>query len=575
MRLVPAVSLLAVFTPVPAAQQTAGGPQPVTVAVGTVPFRLIGIPPGLFLMGGDARDQQPPHWVRIRHAFDIGATEVTVRQFRAFVEATGYLTDAERDGGAWTANEAGAWRFEEGAHWRRPGHPQGDDHPVVCVNWHDAVAFTHWLSSVSGRHWRLPTEAEWEYAARGGATSAAGELAEMGWYAGNSGGRVHAVGLKKPNAWGLYDMLGNVSEWCADVWHASYDGAPADGGARLGRGDDYAYSPGLNRVLRSATCHSRNPAQLLPSFRRALRPAGLDHVIGFRVVRAERIAAWEKEILREAWRLPRRDAPASRARAPRRLPSAETVLTVRGVKFVFVNLPPGEFLMGSGSGNSDERPAHRVRVKSGFGLGKTEVTVRQYAAFVEATGSKSEPASEGWAPKTAETLDGATWMKPGFPQSDDHPAVAVSWNDAAAFCRWLAKESGRDIRLPSEAEWEYACRAGSTEDSAADVDRVAWHRDNSGGAPHAVAGRQPNAWGLYDMRGNAWEWVQDNWHPNYAGAPADGRAWLSPLDPRRVLRGASWARPPAQARPAYRSRAPASVRWAGIGFRIVCALAPQ
>ena len=574
MRLVPAVGLLAAFTPVLAVQQTAGGPQPVVVSAGPVSFRLIRIPPGRFLMGGDVKDQQPLHWVRLGRAFDIGATEVTVQQFRAFVEATGYLTDAERDGGAWTANEVGEWRYEDGAHWRRPGHPQGDDYPVVCVNWHDAVAFTRWLSAVSGRHWRLPTEAEWEYAARADTTPTAEQLAQMGWFAGNSGGRVHAVGLKKPNAWGLYDMLGNVSEWCADVWHASYDGAPADGSARLGRGDDYAYSPGLNRVLRSATCHSRNPAQLRPSFRRALSPAGKDHIVGFRVVRAERVGDWEKEILNEAWRSPRRETPAPRPRAPRRLPSAETVLTVRGIKFVFINLPPGEFLMGSDRGNHDEQPVHRVQLKSGFGIGKTEVSVRQYAAFVEATGYKTGPAEGAWAPKTAEFVAGATWIKPGFPQSDDHPVVAVSWDDAATFCRWLSKESGRDTRLPTEAEWEYACRAGSTEDSAADADRVAWHRDNSGGASHAVAGRQPNAWGLYDMLGNAWEWVQDNWHPNYARAPADGRAWLNPLDPRRVLRGASWARPPEQARTSHRHRAPASARWVSIGFRIVCALAP-
>jgi len=172
-------------------------------------------------------------------------------------------------------------------------------------------------------------------------------------------------------------------------------------------------------------------------------------------------------------------------------------------------------------------------------LGRTEVTVGQFRAFTEATGYRTDAEREGWSfvccaskPLAAtwrsrnywERRQGASWRNPGFPQSDDDPVVEMSWQDAAEFCKWLSSETGQDYRLPSEAEWEYAARAGSQADSVSDVDGAGWHRDNSELRTHPVGKKQPNAWGLYDTLGNAWEWVADVWSANYGGAPADGAA---------------------------------------------------
>jgi formylglycine-generating enzyme required for sulfatase activity len=190
-------------------------------------------------------------------------------------------------------------------------------------------------------------------------------------------------------------------------------------------------------------------------------------------------------------------------------------LGLRGVRFEFVRIPPGEFLMGSES-REDARPVHRVRISHSFDIGKTEVTVAQFRAFTEAAGYVTD------AEKRSVRFN---WRRPGFSQTDAHPAVVLSWNDAAAFCQWLSRETGALYRMPSEAEWEYAARAGQSTDAPADVDRVAWHSKNSGNGTHPVATKAANAFGLHDMLGNAWEWSEDPWHTNYVGAPSDSRPW--------------------------------------------------
>jgi formylglycine-generating enzyme required for sulfatase activity len=220
-----------------------------TVTVRGESFKLIRIPPGEFLMGSDREGEKPRHAVQVA-AFDLAATEVTVPQFRAFTQATGYKTDAEREGSTWicrwSTDDTVSWRTRgfwstENASWRNPGFAQSDDDPVVAVSWQDAVEFCQWLARETGQPYRLPSEAEWEYAARAGnAGDQPPDLAETGWQKVNSGGRTHAVAQKKPNAWGLYDMLGNAWEWTADVWWKDYEGAPADGGARLAGGSPMA-----------------------------------------------------------------------------------------------------------------------------------------------------------------------------------------------------------------------------------------------------------------------------------------------------------------------------------------------
>jgi formylglycine-generating enzyme required for sulfatase activity len=260
-------------------------------------------------------------------------------------------------------------------------------------------------------------------------------------------------------------------------------------------------------------------------------------------------------------------------------------VVVRGVAFEFVRVPAGEFIMGSVDGANDdlrEQPPHRVRIERPFDLGRTEVTVGQFRAFVEATGHRTDAEKAGGAYGRKPTGDyrrGLCWNSPEFPQADDHPALWISWNDAVAFCAWLARETGSECRLPTEAEWEYASRAGEPGPGSGDrhaVDwNLGWHVYNSGVTTHPVAQKAPNAWGLHDMIGSVWEWCQDLLHFDYDGAPGDGSAWVSGTGQRpghpeifRVIRGGAYNRPPELMRPSCRFALPEDYA-SNVGFRIL------
>lgn len=246
----------------------------------------------------------------------------------------------------------------------------------------------------------------------------------------------------------------------------------------------------------------------------------------------------------------------------------------------FVDIPAGNFLMGScqataatgknrasgGCSGADldalvnEVPQHRVSVP-GFQMSKTEVTLGQFKRYIIAT----------------DNLDLVTddFMKHNA-NGDDAPVVHVSWNEAKTFIAWLNKNKPANdhgtYRLPFEAEWEYACRAGGnhTYCGGNNADAVAWHKANSGGHRHPASRKNANAFGLYDMSGNAWEWVEDCYHDNYDGAPTDGGAWTTPCSKSgRVLRGGSWSNDAKTVRTAIRINATSVIRGGNIGFRIV------
>lgn len=149
----------------------------------------------------------------------------------------------------------------------------------------------------------------------------------------------------------------------------------------------------------------------------------------------------------------------------------------------------------------------------------------------------------------------------------------VSWEDAQAFVKKLSEKTGKQYRLASEAEWEYASRAGSQTayafgDDARELGRYAWSGENAGQTTHPVGEKQPNAWGLHDMSGNVWEWTEDCWNENYNSAPTDGRAWMAGNCSQRVLRGGSWFDFPRLLRAALRLRGTSAVRDNYIGFRV-------
>ena len=256
-----------------------------------------------------------------------------------------------------------------------------------------------------------------------------------------------------------------------------------------------------------------------------------------------------------------------------------------------VYIPTGSFRMGDiqGGGDSDEKPVHRVSV-SAFLLAQTEITVGQFRTFVKASGYKTE-AEQGDGCYVHENgswdeRSNANWRNPGFKQSANEPVVCVSWNDAQRYVEWLSEKTGEQYRLPSEAEWEYAARAGSETkyffgNSASDLCRyangaaaetdISWrNKDCRDGYKRTApaASFTANAFGFYDMHGNVWEWTQDCWNDSYKGAPSDGSAWLSGNCSRRVLRGGSWYSYPNNLRSAGRSRSTPDNRTFNYGFRL-------
>jgi formylglycine-generating enzyme required for sulfatase activity len=252
----------------------------------------------------------------------------------------------------------------------------------------------------------------------------------------------------------------------------------------------------------------------------------------------------------------------------------------QGVSMEFVSIEPGSFMMGgpeapAGEWQADERPEHEVTITRGFHLGRTEVTRRQFAAFVGATGFRTDAERDGrasgWVEDRWAPVAGLSWRQPMFEQADDHPVVCITWNDAQAFCTWLSLKSSRTVRLPTEAEWEYACRAGtktrwSFGDDASLLEAHAWARANSGMQTRPVGRKRPNAWGLFDMHGNMWEWCED-----WAG-PYPERA-VDPAGPssgeRKILRGGGWDSPAEACRSSYRCQDAQDIRQTLHGFRVV------
>ncbi len=265
------------------------------------------------------------------------------------------------------------------------------------------------------------------------------------------------------------------------------------------------------------------------------------------------------------------------------LPTSHAAEATNKIGITMVDIPAGSFLMGSckvtdsmkeenkkraflgqaplssncnnpdSDARDNETPQHKVSVRA-FQMGKTEVTLGQFKKFIAAAG-RSNLLTDDFKQYNA--------------HGDNAPVAKVSWHDAQDFIKWLNGVEG-GYRLPSEAEWEYACRAGGTHlyCGSNDVNAIGWYDDNSGGRPHAVATKQANAFGLYDMSGNVWEWVQDCYHDTYRGAPTDGSARESGQCNLRGLRGGSWYNDAMSTRAAYHLKLSSDDRSNGIGFRL-------
>jgi len=246
---------------------------------------FVTVPAGCFQMGNGFSDayhlEKPVHDVCLDE-FSMAKYDVTVGAFSRFVQESSYVTEAEKNGGCYI-HDGISWSMNSRANWRSPGFKQDDGHPVVCVTWNDAARYAAWLSCKEQKSYRLPSEAQWEYAARGGGRieryAGGDDVDSLAWYSANADGATHPVGLKKPNSLGLYDMSGNVWQWCADWYSQSYyrqsprnnPTGPAEGTKKVFRGGSWFYDA---RGVR-ASYRDFAPAEYRSSY------------LGFRLVRID------------------------------------------------------------------------------------------------------------------------------------------------------------------------------------------------------------------------------------------------------------------------------------------------
>ena len=615
-------------------------------------IEMMYVPAGTFLMGSpedepDRGSDETQHEVTLTSGFYMGKHPVTQEQYLAIMN---YNPSSFSNSPAIGENQ--------------------NKRPVEMVTWYDVIEFCNKLSeeeglskvyTITGRTptsrypitsatvtpdwsangYRLPTEAEWEYACRAGTTTAynTGETADdnTGWYLDNSDGMTHEVGKKPPNAWGLYDMHGNVLERCWD-WHGDYtSGAQTDpvsthlGADRVHRGGswlhsaDYMRSANRQNAVNANFRSERMGFRLVrPAFTIKTQPDETTNVFVGNISGNLKVAANGSTALSYQWYSNTTNSnsggsPTGVASAAFTIPTTLTegtyyyycevisaswgtsirsnvamVNVIGPVEMVWV--PSGIFTMGSPENEPDRsvvETQHQV-ILTGFYMGKYQVTQEQYQAVMGNNPSHYAVAN-GHPPETGET-------------DAKRPVEQVSWYDAIVFCNKLSILEGLDpvyeiagsaypaawgniptsnnttwnavkiingangYRLPTEAEWEYACRAGTTtayNTGATISNNTGWYNINSGSKTHQVGLKPPNAWGVYDMHGNVWDWCWD-WYGNYAsGTQADPKGASSGSN--RVFRGGSLVHPAGFMRSAKRNAYGDGpyYRAHDIGFRLV------
>jgi formylglycine-generating enzyme required for sulfatase activity/serine/threonine protein kinase len=554
-----------------------------------VKMYLVLIPPGSFLMGDNDNNEQryekPPHKVTITQPFYIGKYEVTQAQ----------------------------WEVVMGKNPSSHMHPQN---PVENVSWDDCQVFLKKLEekfSGTGAIFGLPTEAQWEYACRAGSTSqycfrdSMETLADYAWFRSNSDEDTHPVGKKKSNAWSLYDMHGNVAEWCADWYDPDYyEKSPAQ--------DPTGPLSGTKCVLRGGN-YFNNTLDCRAAYRSSDAPQSHSGLVGFRLICV--YANDQQELERHAQdRKPavyavQIDPPSANLELPddlyahitgegkqriiffdsiprrgkvrltalcdgyktynqllapkpgesqdlsivlgKELP--EKIITLdlgKEVKMEMVMIHPGSFMMGDDEGRDEEQPVHKVTITRPFYIGKYEVTQEQWETVMS--------------------------NNPSSVKNSQFPVDRLRWSDCQEFLKKLQKNCAiKDMKftLPTEAQWEYACRAGSSSkyyfgDSEKTLGKYAWFVDNSQGNMHPVGQKNANAWGLYDMYGNVWEWCADWYDAGYYGRSPQSDPTGAPIGTIKILRGGCWDNAANKCLSAYRLNTIPFNDRTKFGFRVAC-----
>ena len=497
--------------------------------ISSIEKEMVLIPAGRFMMGSPASekgrfDYETQHEVTLTKPFYMGKYEITQKQYEAVMG----------DNQSYT---------------------KGANLPVTYVSWDDSQDFIKKLNAKTNGGYRLPTEAEWEYACRAGTTTAYSygdkitpkdanirdlEIAEIA--------KPAPVGSYKPNAFGLYDMHGNVWEWCED-WHGNYSSESVT--------DPKGPKTGDSRVQRGGS--SLNYVPEVRSFYRSQSKGGSLH-LGFRLARtadleaafvppapkpdpAENIPATVNLLVAPFTEAKAKEVQKLVAKSLQKEMEEKEDLG-KGVKLDLVLIPAGKFVMGSPAsekGRYNDEKQHEVTITKPFYMGKYEVTQEQWESVMG-----NNPSSRTKEAKL--------------------PVTDVSWEDCQEFIKKLNASTKGGYRIPYEAEWEFACRAGTTTAYSFGDSLTKSDANISGNSTRAVGSYKPNAFGLYDLHGNVWEWCED-WKADYqAGAVTDPKG--PGTGKHRVLRGESFGIFESDARSSNRCSFTPAYRDVFGGFRL-------
>jgi len=519
---------------------------------GNVKLELVKVEAGTFEMSaedGENDSNEVPHQVTLTKDFYIGRTEVTQAQWMAVMGAN-------------------------------PSQFKGDDLPVEYVTWNDAMSFCEKLNATGKApdRWMftLPTETQWEYAAKGGKKSkgykysGSDKLGDVAWYDGNSDSKTHPVKQKTPNELGLYDMSGNVFEWCLDDWKEPSDRLTAE----FTRGNN----PYGSRVLRGGSWRGAHFfCRSTYRFDLDILWGGQDSCIGFRValVPAEgygtKSEATSPNVTQQKPSSGQTSTASGSMEQRVRIPAGDKTIDLsNGVKLELVKVEAGSFEMSAKDGENDSNEVpHRATLTKDFYIGRTEVTQAQWKAVMGNNPSKSK--------------------------GDDLPVEQVTWNEAMAFCEILNSTgkapSGWKFTLPTETQWEFAARGGNKSkgykySGSNKADDVAWYYENSGDSrlddsswnvnnlnsnhckTHPVGQKKSNELGLYDMSGNVWEWCLDDWNRDSSRQKAEFTRGNDQGGLARVFRGGSWFIYARECRSAARNGLGRGDRINNLGFRL-------
>jgi formylglycine-generating enzyme required for sulfatase activity len=359
------------------------------------------------------------------------------------------------------------------------------------------------------------------------------------------------------------DVLREAEEWNSGGRHAD---ALVRRGARLDSAVDLLGKPDFVAAMAPAAEYLAASRKLAAAGRRRARLVQAVIYTLFLSIIAGLVGFINQAFLREQyqWRIVMRPSvlTAEQEKETAAKPGSDFKDCRNGCPTMIV-VPPGKFTMGSPvsdkNRNNDEGPQREVTIAQPFAVSRTPVTFAQWDLCV-AAGACPKADDNGWG-------------------RDDRPVTNISWDEAKIYSAWLAKQTGKPYRLLSEAEWEYAARAGnpgrySFGDDETQLGEYAWFSNNSDSKTQPVGTKKPNAFGLYDMHGNVWQWVEDCYEESYAGAPTDGSAVTPDVCTRRVLRGGSWSGEPDMLRSTNRNGFITLFRVGNVGFRVGRTLTP-